>query len=219
MAYVAKFSWRRWVACGCGWLARDSLLAQCVAVCAMGEGKPVGRFFPGHETVTGGVEPEEWLYGEWEGRGLRAMWGCPPKPNTETGVRVQVQDGHGTWREVYRQEDQGRWWVFRWTVVKQTATLRNGRLLCFLRDSEKYVERDGQFHFEPFHSDHLTWDPETERYVRHGGEVEGKDLPKHGKKHGADGGLAKAANQKSKKAATEAKLAAARAEKARRKAT
>ena len=49
----------------------------------------MGRFFPERVSgcVTGGVDPETWVYGEWEGRALRAMWGCPPKPNTETGER------------------------------------------------------------------------------------------------------------------------------------
>ena len=98
-----------------------------------------------------------------------------------------------------------------WTVVKETATLRSGRLLCFLRDSENYEERDGQFHFKPYHCDHLTWDEETGRYVRQGGDVGKKDLRKHGRKHGGDGGKAKAENRKKREAAQAAKLAAANA--------
>ena len=50
-----------------------------------GPGKPVGRFFPERVSgcVTGGVDPETWVYGEWEGRAPRAMWGCTGRKHKE----------------------------------------------------------------------------------------------------------------------------------------
>ena len=178
----------------------------------------MGRFFP--KLPAGeGVEPETWAEGTWLGRPLRAMWGCPPKFNWETSVRLQVQDSKGTWREKYRKADQGDppWWVFHWKVDGVKTTLRSARLFCFLRQGETWKEEGGKAVFVPWHADHLLWDEDEAKWVRRGGEVGQKPLSDHGKKHGPAGGLAKAANQKAKKAATDAKLAAAReAKKARR---